>query len=49
MNPATPTWDCTEARPSLGVYVLGATNHPWDVDVAKKDTISWMNTHGHRN
>ena len=20
----TPTWDCTEARPSLGVYVLGA-------------------------
>ncbi|MGD0604375.1 MAG: zf-HC2 domain-containing protein [Streptosporangiaceae bacterium] len=24
MNPATPTWDCTEARPSLGVYVLGA-------------------------
>ena len=20
----TPTWDCTDARPSLGVYVLGA-------------------------
>jgi hypothetical protein len=24
MNPTSPTWDCTEARPSLGVYVLGA-------------------------
>jgi len=24
MNPTSPAWDCTEARPSLGVYVLGA-------------------------
>jgi hypothetical protein len=24
MNPTSPRWDCTEARPSLGVYVLGA-------------------------
>ena len=30
MNPTSPTWDCTEARPSLGVYVLGAID-PADV------------------
>jgi hypothetical protein len=24
MNPTSPAWDCAEARPSLGVYVLGA-------------------------
>jgi Putative zinc-finger len=24
MNQTSPTWDCAEARPSLGVYVLGA-------------------------
>jgi Putative zinc-finger len=24
MNPMSPTWDCAEARQSLGVYVLGA-------------------------